>query len=234
MISVPYSQAPHPLLGAAVLAAIERAAIAHRGRPWVSQSFTSLDDRASHPSGILHGTPFSVFAKLSPAADAREQFTAELAGLRLLHQGARVPVPVPVASGLAETPAGALLLFEALPERPPEFREPRDWRSIGQVLAALHHAGHQRFGLDGPHGFFGPLPQDNRPVSVNRWADFYWERSRCCGRRWSPGTCRPRWPPGWKRSRSGCPPWPARSRGPRSCMATPSRTTSSVPRRVRS
>jgi hypothetical protein len=77
------------LLGAAVLAAIERAAIAHRGRPWVSQSFTSLDDRASHPSGILHGTPFSVFAKLSPAADAREQFTAELAGLRLLHQGAR-------------------------------------------------------------------------------------------------------------------------------------------------
>jgi fructosamine-3-kinase len=81
-----------------------------------------------------------------------------------------------VASGLAETPAGALLLFEALPERPPEFREPRDWRSIGQVLAALHHAGHHRFGLDGPHGFFGPLPQDNRPVSVNRWADFYWER----------------------------------------------------------
>ena len=31
----------------------------------------------------MHGAPFSVFAKLSPAADAREQFTAELAGLRL-------------------------------------------------------------------------------------------------------------------------------------------------------
>lgn len=97
----------HPLLGAEVLAAIERAATAHRGRPWISQGFTSLDDRASHPCGILHGTPFSVFAKLSPAAEAREQFTAELAGLRLLHQAARVAVPVPVASGLAGTPTGA-------------------------------------------------------------------------------------------------------------------------------
>ena len=55
----------HPLLGAAVLAAVERAASAHRGHRWVSQGFTSLDDRASHPCGILHGAPFSVFAKLS-------------------------------------------------------------------------------------------------------------------------------------------------------------------------
>jgi fructosamine-3-kinase len=164
----------HPLLGAAVQTVIEHAASAHRGRRWVSLGFTSLDDRASHPCGILHGAPFSVFAKLSPAADAREQFTAELAGLRLLSRA--TPVPVPVASGLAETPAGALLLFEALPERPPEAREPRDWRLIGQVLAAVHQTGHERFGLDGPRGFFGPLPQDNRPVPANRWADFYRER----------------------------------------------------------
>jgi hypothetical protein len=59
----------HPLLGAAVLAVVERAASAHRGRRWVSQGFTSLDDRASHPCGILHGAPFSVFAKFSPDAD---------------------------------------------------------------------------------------------------------------------------------------------------------------------
>jgi fructosamine-3-kinase len=159
-----------------VLTAIERAASAHRGCRWAVQGFTSLDDRASHPCGILHGTPFSVFAKLNLAADAREQFTAELAGLRLLHQAARVAVPVPVASGLAESPAGTLLLYEALPERPPEARHPRDWRAIGQVLATLHQAGHERFGLDGPRGFFGPLPQDNRPVPANRWADFYRER----------------------------------------------------------
>ena len=109
-----------------------------------------------------------------PLLGAREQFTAELAGLRLLSRAA--PVPVPVASGLAETPAGALLLYEALPERPPEAREPRDWRSIGQVLATVHQTRHERFGLDGPRGFFGPLPQDNRPVPANRWADFYRER----------------------------------------------------------
>jgi hypothetical protein len=166
----------HPLLGAATQAAIERAASAHRGRRWVSQGFTSLDDRASHLCGILHGTPFSVFAKLSPAADAREQRTAELAGLRLLHQAARVAVPVPVASGLAETTAGVLLLYKALPERSPEAREPRDWRSIGQVLATVHQTRHDRFGLDGPRSFFGALPQDNRPVPANRWADFYRER----------------------------------------------------------
>lgn len=164
----------HPLLDAAVLAAIERAASEHRGRRWVSRGFTALDDRASHPAGLLHGVPFSVFAKLSTAADAREQFTAELAGLRLLSQAA--PVPVPVATGVADVPHGALLLHEALRERRPQARRRRDWRSIGQVLAALHQVGHAQFGLGGPRGFFGPLPQDNRPVPANRWTDFYRQR----------------------------------------------------------
>ena len=164
----------HPLLDPAVLATIERAASAHRGRRWAVQGFTALDDRASHPCGILHGAPFSVFAKLSAAAGAREQFTAELAGLRLL--GRAVPVPVPVADGLAAVTSGALLLYEALDERRTEARQGRDWRSIGQVLACLHQVGHARFGLDGERGFFGPLPQDNRPVPANRWADFYRER----------------------------------------------------------
>src|SRR5690242_11580113 len=78
----------HPLLGAAVLAQAEHAASAHLGRPWVVRGFTSLDDRASHPCGILHGAPFSVFAKLGSSAGAREEFTAELAGLRLVGQAA--------------------------------------------------------------------------------------------------------------------------------------------------
>jgi fructosamine-3-kinase len=80
---------------------------------------------------------------------------------------------VPVAGGLVRTQDGALLLYEALAERPPEAREPADWRSIGNALAALHQVGHERFGLDGPRGFFGPLPQDNRPVPENRWAGFF-------------------------------------------------------------
>jgi len=165
-----------PLLAPAVLAAIEHAASQHLGRRWVSQGYTGRGDRASHPCGILHGTPFSVFAKLSLAADAREQFTAEPHGLRLLHRAARVPVPVPVGAGLAEAAPGTLLLYEALPERRPGTRGPPDWRSIGQVLAALHQAGHARFGLDGPRGFFGPLPQDNRPVPANTWAEFCRQR----------------------------------------------------------
>jgi hypothetical protein len=108
----------HPLLDAAVLAAIEHAASEHHGRRWVVLGFTDLDDRASHPCGILHGTPFSVFAKVGAAgardelgagvqdqfaaglgAGARDQFAAELAGLRLLSRAARVPVPVPGSTG---------------------------------------------------------------------------------------------------------------------------------------
>jgi fructosamine-3-kinase len=160
----------HPLLDPAVVAEIERAASEHRGRPWVSQGFTSLDERSSHPCGVLHGQPFSVFAKLSAATNTCGQFTAELAGLRLLSQAARVPTPV--SRGLAELPHGWLLLTEALPERLPPDREARDWRSIGQVLATLHRVKHRQFGLDrGGYfshpemdlamvDFFQPVPAD--------------------------------------------------------------------------
>ena len=99
----------HPLLDPAALATIERAASEHRGRPWVARGFTGLDERASHPCGILHGAPFSVFAKLGAAAGAREQFSAELAGLRVLSRAA--PVPVPVGGGLAALTFGAVLLY---------------------------------------------------------------------------------------------------------------------------
>ena len=167
---------PHPLLDRAVVVQIEGAASAHLGRPWVSRGFTDLTARASHPSGVLHGQPFSVFAKLGVGADAREQFTAELDGLGLLSRAAGIRTPVPVADGVIGLGAGALLLFEALPERPPQARQRADWRSIGQVLAALHRVRHPRFGRGDARGFFGPLPQDNRPVPANRWPDFYLER----------------------------------------------------------
>ena len=166
----------HPLLDCSVVAAVEGAASAHLGRRWVSRGFTDLSERASHPCGVLHGSPFSVFAKLGVTADAREQFTAELDGLRLLSRAARIRTPVPVASGVVSVAAWSLLLFEALPERPPAAREDGDWASIGHTLAALHQARRREFGLAGPRGFFGPLPQDSRPVPANRWADFYAER----------------------------------------------------------
>jgi hypothetical protein len=55
----------HPLLEAEVKSAIESEASRHLGRRWVADAFTDLADRASHPCGLLHGEPFSVFATLS-------------------------------------------------------------------------------------------------------------------------------------------------------------------------
>ena len=173
---------PHPpplppaLLDPAVRAAVQQAAAAHGGTHWTSTGFTDLADRAAHPCGIFHGRPFAVFAKLSTATDASAQFTAELAGLRLLHDMAGVNVPVPVADGVIPVPPSAhLLLFEALPERPPDARTPADWRSIGRALATLHAVPGPAFGLSS-NGFFGPLPQDNAPVRPNNWTIFYTER----------------------------------------------------------
>lgn len=166
----------HPLLAEAVVAQVERAASAHRGQRWSSTAFTDLDDLASHPCGVFRGEPFSVFAKLSVAPDAAAQAAAELTGLSLLRDSAAVATPTPVATGVVGVPAGSLLLFEALPERPPLARSAADWTAIGRTLAALHRVHQERFGLAQLNGFFGPFPQDNRPVASNRWADFYAER----------------------------------------------------------
>jgi protein-ribulosamine 3-kinase len=165
----------HPLRTDAVRGAVERAATAHRGANWACTGFTDLSDRAAHPCGIFHGTPFAVFAKLGTAAGARAQFAAELAGLRLLHDRAGVAVPVPVADGVLVVPPGALLLSEALPERLPEARTPEDWRAIGRALATLHGVPGPAFGLN-TNNYFGSLPQDNAPVHPDRWATFYAER----------------------------------------------------------
>jgi protein-ribulosamine 3-kinase len=157
----------HPLLRPAVRGPIERAASAHLGRVWTTRGFTDLDDRASHPCGILHSEPFSVFAKLDEGTDAPARFAAEIDGLALLATaGARTPVPV--GSGVVALPAGAVLVSEALVEAPP------DWRSVGRTLATLHRAHADRFGLDGRDNWFGPLRQDNRPSDT--WAAFYAER----------------------------------------------------------
>jgi protein-ribulosamine 3-kinase len=166
----------HPLLDANIKRAIESAASHHLGRPWVSRSFTDLNDRASHPCGVLHGQPLSVFAKLGLEVDAAEQFRSELSGLALLRQQAGIATPTPIGNGLVDLEHGCLLLFEALPERPPEARTRDDWRAIGHTLATLHQVHAGCFGLDTLDGFFGPLRQDNRPVASNRWADFYAER----------------------------------------------------------
>jgi fructosamine-3-kinase len=142
----------------------------------MSIAFTDLNDRASHPCGVLHGEHFSVFAKLGLGPKTGEKFQAELSGLTLLRERARIATPTPIETGLVSLDHGFLLLTEALSERPPQDRTSDDWRSIGHTLATLHKVGSARFGLEHLNGFFGPLPQDNTPVISNRWVDFYAER----------------------------------------------------------
>src|SRR5260221_13839306 len=77
-------------------------------RPWTVQSATDLADLASHPSALLSDGAYSVFAKLSEAANGAEQFEVELAALRLLSEHAGVFTPTPI--GICAVPRGSLLL----------------------------------------------------------------------------------------------------------------------------
>lgn len=166
----------HPLLESPVKSAIEIATSHQLGRAWAVQRFTDLNDRASHPCGVLHGEGLSVFAKLDTGANAEEKFEAELNGLALLQDRAQIAVPRPIGSGLLALDSGFVLLTEALSERPPRDRTPEDWRSIGQTLATVHQVHGRQFGLEEFNGFFGALSQDNTPVPSNQWADFYGQR----------------------------------------------------------
>ncbi|WP_328988677.1 fructosamine kinase family protein [Kribbella sp. NBC_01245] len=157
----------HPLQHPAVIREVERTASTHLGFPWHATGFTNLDDLASHPCGLFSGTALTVFAKLGD----HDHFTAELQGLSLLRPSVRVPTPV--ATGIAQTDSGTLLLLEA--EAAQEARTDDHWRSIGTTLATLHDVQAEHFG-NTFDGFFGPLPQDNRPVTTNTWPDFYAER----------------------------------------------------------
>lgn len=166
----------HPLLDPAVICEIEHVASAHLGRRWTHRAFVDLDHRASHPCGVFRGEPFSVFAKLSAAADAQEHFVAELRGLGVIGDRTAVAVAAPIGAGVVPVPGAWLVVLEALPERSPEERGRDDWRAIGHALGGLHRVHDERFGLASGDGFFGPLRQDNRPVDSNRWADFYGSR----------------------------------------------------------
>jgi fructosamine-3-kinase len=166
----------HPLERRPVVAAVEHAASAHLGRVWAASGFTDLSDRACHPAGIFHGSPLSVFVKFDPdIAAGSVAFTAEMRGLQLLRDRSGVMTPPAVGPGVVEVDGGVVLLLEAIPEVAPDRRTPAQWRSIGRALASLHQVRETRFGL-GFDGFFGPLPQDNRPVPSNSWADFYRQR----------------------------------------------------------
>lgn len=175
----------HPLLKDDVRHAVERAVSDFLGEHWTFTSFTDLNDQASHPAGVFHGPGFSVFVKLGLGSDSAEQFTSEVRGLAFVRDRAAVVTPTPIGNGVVAFQHGYLLLFQALRELLPEARTDEDWSAIGRTLAMLHQVRADSFGLGDFDGFFGPLRQDNRPVTPNRWAEFYAER-----RVWMPATSR--------------------------------------------
>jgi fructosamine-3-kinase len=165
------------LLQAEVVAVVTTATSNHIGEPWAWDDFVDLSDRASHPCGIFRSRRLSVFAKLSTDPRGKELFDAELKGLALLRTVAGARTPTAVGDGpFVVDENRVLLLLEGLTGRHGDRRTPDDWRAMGRALAALHRTRGDHFGLDQFDGFFGPLPQDNRPTTSARWTDFYAER----------------------------------------------------------
>jgi fructosamine-3-kinase len=147
---------------------VEQIVSEHIGRPWTIQDARDMTEFACHPCAILSDGPYSAFAKFSEAANGIEQFEIELAGLRLLSERSGVLTPTPI--GIVPVTGGTILVLEAVQA---VDRAPRHWREIGQTLARIHKIKWDRFGLETP-GYFGPLYQDNTPLSD--WPTFYAER----------------------------------------------------------
>ena len=162
------THSPHPLRNKPNQAAIERLVSAYRSRKWTVKTCKDRNDVSSHPSALLSDGSYSVFAKMSVAANGLEQFESELAGLRLLAEVTGVQIPTPI--GTLTVADGAILILEGVEE---VERTPREWRQIGRTLAQIHRTKGQQFGLE-THNYFGPLYQDNRPLAD--WPTFYAER----------------------------------------------------------
>ena len=168
MASVGKGGPSEPWRTRALLAPVERLVSGHLGRPWTVREVRDLEDLACHPCAVLSDGSWSAFAKLSEEANGAEQFEVELAGLKILAERAGVRTPVPL--GIVTVASGSMLVLEALEV---VDRGPQEWREIGRALARIHRIEGDGFGLESD-GWFGPLPQDNRPTTD--WPTFYAER----------------------------------------------------------
>ena len=146
---------------------IEQAVSEFSERLWTVRQVRNLADFACHPAAILSDGAYAVFAKFSEAANGGEQFEIELAGLQYLAERAGVLIPTPI--GMFPVSGGWILLLEAVQE---VRRMAHDWRQIGLTLARIHQVSGEQFGFH-RQGYFGPLPQDNRPR--DDWPTFYAE-----------------------------------------------------------
>lgn len=156
------------LAGIPFRTSIERIVSEHIGRRWCVKNAKDMTEFACHPSAILSDGSYSVFAKFSEAANGYEQFEIELAGLQLLSESSGVLTPAPI--GIIPVAGGSMLVLKAAQA---VDRSHRHWRQIGQALAQIHKVKGDRFGLE-TNGYFGPLYQDNTPMSD--WPTFYAER----------------------------------------------------------
>jgi fructosamine-3-kinase len=147
---------------------VEQIVTEHTGRQWTVKDARDMTEFACHPCAILSDGSYSVFAKFSEAANGLEKFEIELAGLRLLRERSGILTPTPI--GIIPVLGGNILVLETVQA---VDRAPRHWRQIGQTLACIHRIKWDRFGLE-KHGYFGPLYQDNTPMSD--WPAFYAER----------------------------------------------------------
>ena len=157
-----------PFAAATLRAPLEALVSRYVGGRWTIRRARDMTDFASHPCAILSDGRFDVFAKLSHAADGAHLFAVETAGLRDLTERAGIVVPTPI--GIVQTNDAALLVLEAVQA---VERKEREWRAIGRTLARIHRVKSDRFGLE-RDGFFGSLPQSNRPAAD--WITFFGER----------------------------------------------------------
>ncbi len=147
---------------------VERIVSEHIGRHWTIEDARDMTEFACHHAAILSDGSYSVFAKFSEATSGFQQFEIELAGLRLLSERSGVLTPTPI--GIVPIADGSILILEGVEA---VDRTPRHWRQIGRTLARIHKIKRNWFGLE-TNGFFGPLYQDNTPMSD--WPIFYAER----------------------------------------------------------
>jgi protein-ribulosamine 3-kinase len=159
---------PHPLLNDPFRVTMERIVTEHREAKWEVREFRDMNEFSSHPSAILSDGSISIFVKFSAAANGLEQFETELAGLRLLSELSGVLIPTPI--GNIPVQGGVVMVLEGVRA---VHRTPKQWWQIGQTLAQIHRIKGKQFGLE-THNYFGPLYQDNRPLSD--WPTFYAER----------------------------------------------------------
>lgn len=159
---------PHPLLADPLRIPVEQAVSAQLGRAWRVVDFQDLANYASHPAALLSDGAYSVFVKLGEGARSQDQFTKEVAGLRLLTELSGVQTPIVIAN--VAVGADALLIMQA---EETIHRDDQSWRGMGQALAQIHSIKGGRYGLDW-NCYWGDLTQDNSPDPD--WPTFFWQR----------------------------------------------------------